>query len=248
MRTLYVSIIVFFSILIAGFALAENRLLQGTVLDETGKPVAGAELFVYDSLKTKRPADFISPKTGPDGKFSMNVPVGKYWVIARLRQGEKFGPLLSGGLHSGEPLEIDLTEALQNVNFTVGDIRDLARAKEKRRSDMVSLSGRILDQAGMPVVSATVCVWREPLTDRLPDIVSAWTEAGGDYTLYLPPGRYSIAAATSFPPLAAERRMVPLTLPDGQKMVALNLQVIKMDDSSKGLSDGAAGDVPLADE
>jgi hypothetical protein len=248
MRALLVLIILTLSLMTAGVALAENRLLQGTVLDESGKPVAGVELFVYDSSKTKRPADFISPKTGPDGKYSLTVPVGRYWVIARLRHGDKFGPLVPGDLHSGEPLEIDLAEPLPDVTFTVADIRDSARAKEKRRSDMVTLSGRILDEAGMPVLSSAVCVWRDPVTERFPDMVSAWTEADGVYTLYLPAGRYSLSAATAFPPPAGDRRLVPITLQDGQKMVALNLLGTNMKDSSNVLRDRATGDLPLAHE
>jgi hypothetical protein len=244
-----VSIILVLSALLSSVAFAENRLLQGVILDESGKPVSGAELFLYDSIKIKRPADFISPKTGSDGKFVFNVPSGKYWGVARVRHGDKFGPLLSGDLHSGEPLEMDLAESRQDFTFTVADIRDLARAKEKVRSDMAVLSGKVLDQSGKPVSSAAVFVWRDPVTERLPDMVSAWTEAGGDYSLLLLPGVYSVTADAVFPPAVAGRRIVPVTVIEGKKVVALNLQVTRVEKDSMNGSAGVTSDeLPLDDE
>lgn len=247
MRTFLIPIMVCFSLLTAEVVSGENRLLQGSIVEESGKPVPGAELFVYDSQKTRRPADYISPKTTSDGRFSIPLPEGKYWVIARLRHGDKYGPLLLGDLHSGEPLALDLAQPLQNVTLTVTDIRESSRAKEKRQSEMPTLSGRILDQSGLPVAAAAVCAWREPVTERLPDLVSAWTETEGEYTLYLLPGRYSVSAATSFPPPAADLHLVPLTVAEGQKTVALNLLLINSKVSSSGGVNGASATSPQAD-
>lgn len=218
-----------------GELLAETRQLQGVIVEESGKPVAGAELFLYGSNNTRRPADYISPKTGADGRFVMKVPSGAYWGVARLRHSDKYGPLLSGDLHSGEPVEIDLSSGQREVSFTVSDIREMSRAKEKRRSDITRVQGRVDDQHGRPVASATVYLWREPYGDRLPDVMSSWTGSGGEYYLYLPSGRYSALASTSFPPLISEGRMVKMTIEEGQKSVALNLQVIKMEDETTNI-------------
>lgn len=230
-------------------ASAETAQLQGVIFDESRKPVAGAELYVYDSLKIRRPADFISPKTGADGRFSMHLPLGKYWAVARVRHGEKYGPLLSGDLHSGEPIELDMAQSRQVVDFVVSDIRDLAQAKEKKRGEMQTLSGRVLDQSGKPVAAATVSAWREPATDRFPDVVSAWTEKDGSYLLFISPGRYFVTAATSFPPPVAERRLFPVTVEEGVKKVALDIKIFQSDlDAANEKIRQAGEDVPLDDE
>ena len=64
---------------------AEDRaLLKGTVLDIKAMPVEGAEIFIYDSTDVRRPADFISARTGKDGSFQMDLPAGIYWAVARI--------------------------------------------------------------------------------------------------------------------------------------------------------------------
>ncbi|GAM11309.1 nickel uptake substrate-specific transmembrane region [Geobacter sp. OR-1] len=216
----------------SGAAWGATGQLQGTIVDESGKPVAGAELFLYDSVKTKRPADYISAKTGPDGRFVMKVPSAVYWGVARVRHSDKYGPLLAGDLHSGEPLEIDLSEKAQDISFTVADIQELSRAKEKSQKSLSRLEGRVTDQNGQPLALASVYVWNEPLSERLPDLISAWTEQNGEYSLHLPPGKYLVMAATAFPPPVSEGHLERLTISADQKNVALNLQVIKMEADS----------------
>jgi hypothetical protein len=223
------SMMIVLNLLMSGVAWSDNRQLQGTILDESGKPVSGAELFLYDSLKTRRPADYISAKTGVDGRFNLKLPAAVFWGVARVRHGEKFGPLLSGDLHSGDPQEIDLSGEDQKVDFIVADIRDLSRAKEKRQSNMSRLTGTVQDQAGLPVAAATVNIWLEPFTERVPDIVSSWTENSGAFVVYLPPGRYSAIASKEFPPPMNEGLMANLTVEEGQKTVALILQLTKIE-------------------
>lgn len=233
-----------------GTARGEVRLLQGTILDKDGRPVAGGELFVYDSISTKRPADFISAKTGSNGRFSMRLPARKYWGVARVRHGEKFGPLLPGDLHSGDPQELDLTVADQEMTFTVLDIRELARSSEKTRSDMARLVGRIVDRKGLPVSGAYVCAWRESMTNRLPDAVSGWTDGGGEYVIFLPAGRYVVGVAVAFPPLVAEKSLVPLSIPEGEKKIAFDIQTTTMETApASGHEAGLPGEaVPTDDE
>lgn len=242
-------VVIVVHMVLSGIAWGENRQVQGIILDESGKPVAGAELFLYDSPKTRRPADFISGKTGIDGRFTMKVPSGVYWGVARVRHGDTYGPLLSGDLHSGEPKEIDLSAGGETISFTVADIRELSRLREKHRSDMARLSGKVHDQSGRAVSPATVYVWREPFNDRTPDLISSWTEKDGGYLLYIAPGTYSVMASTAFPPLISEGKPVKLTVTESQKSIALNLQVIKMEDDSTGSSVNVPSDgIPLDDE
>lgn len=205
--------------------------LAGVIADESGRPVAGAELFVYDSPRTRRPADFISPRTGMDGKYLLQLPAGRYWVVARVRQSDKYGPILPGDRHSGDPIEIDLGEEGQELALTVADIRDLARAKEKAKSDVARLSGRILDQDGRAAEGAYAAAWREPVTKRLPDVVSGWTDSTGEYLLFLPAGNFAVSAVQVFPPPESTQKMQNLQVTAGEKRVAFDLKVTTMETS-----------------
>lgn len=220
---------------LTGVARGEAVPLQGVVLDIAGKPVAGAELFLYDSPKTRRPADYISGRTGADGRFLMKVPEGTYWGVARVRHGEAFGPLLAGDLHSGDPQELTVTATTAEQQFTVADIREVAKDREKQQSSRALLSGTVTSSDGRPVAGAAVYLWREPLTDRLPDLISAWTEQDGRYALSITPGSYLASSSRQFPPQAPKDGLVRLVVGDSQKTVALHLQLSKMEkDSAHG--------------
>lgn len=237
-----------FCISLSGSGWCETVQLQGAIRDESGKPVAGAELFLYDSENTRRPADYISRRTGTDGRFSMKIPSGHYWSVARLRHSDIFGPLRPGDLHSGEPREIDTAEGPGEIVFTVADIRELSRTKEKKHGALSRIGGKVLDHSGVPVAAATVYVWIEPLSERLPDAMSSWTEADGEYSLYLLPGSYQCMASTAFPPTGTGRRMLKLTIAENRKDVQLNLPVTATESTSTGGAHQHADGVSLDDE
>lgn len=171
-------------------------------MDIDGKPVAGAELFVYDSSAIRRPADFISARTAGDGVFRLVLPHRKYWAVARVRRGDKFGPLLPGDRHSGEPLILEPDGANEvQQDFTVVDIREAVRQKQKIRADFLPVTGRLVDQNNKPVQNAYVFAIMDRSVRGVPEYISAWTGESGDYTLYLPPGRYFVGGSGVFPPV-----------------------------------------------
>lgn len=72
---------------------ASKKLLtiSGTVTGEDGKPLSGVVVTVKDSMQAPRPR-FVSEGTAADGSFAMQVPPGKYYVVARESiQGGKPG-------------------------------------------------------------------------------------------------------------------------------------------------------------
>lgn len=181
--------------------LAGEFRFTGTVTDGAGRAVKDAEIFIYDSATIRRPADFITPRTGNDGVFSIRLPGGKYWTVARVRKGDKFGPLLPGDRHSGEPAEIDpANDPEVRLDFTVADIREAAQNRPKTREDYFRLSGRILDREGKPVGNAYVFARDETAAERVPSYISSWSDERGEYVLFLPQGKHLVRGALQFPP------------------------------------------------
>ncbi|HEY3309015.1 MAG TPA: hypothetical protein VGJ93_11220 [Desulfuromonadaceae bacterium] len=195
-----------FLFLIAGYppanaATDETVVVTGQISDIDGKPVAGAELFVYDSEIIRRPADFISPRTGKDGRYRLILQRRNYWAVARVRSGDKFGPLLPGDRHSGEPQILETQDSAElQQNFIVVDIREAVRQKQKVRSDYQKISGRITSKKGSALPERYVFAGQDPTVHGLPEYISAWSDAGGGFTLYLPPGHYYLGISDHFPP------------------------------------------------
>jgi uncharacterized GH25 family protein len=179
----------------------EPPRLKGKVTDAEGKPVEGAVIFIYDSAVTRRQPDFTSPGSDKDGRFSISLPPGRYWAVARARKDEKGGPLILGGRHSGEPVEIELSlNGDVERDFVVADIREVARMTQKTRKDVIAIRGRVLDSEGKPVRMAYAIADRNAHFSGMPGFFSGWTDMEGNYVLYLPRGKYFIGAAASFPP------------------------------------------------
>ena len=202
----------------------------GTVTDGAGRAVKDAEIFIYDSATIRRPADFITPRTGSDGVFSIRLPSGKYWVVARVRKGDKFGPLLPGDRHSGEPAEIEAADDPEvRLDFTVADIREAAQNRPKTREDYFRLSGRILDREGKPVANAYVFARNEAATEKVPSHISSWTDERGEYVLFLPQGKHFVRGALQFPPESKVEGSEPVPVDVVKKEMALDV-VVALDD------------------
>jgi hypothetical protein len=189
------------------YAETQDVELRGRVIDIMTLPVAGAEVYLYDSKQVKRPADFISQKTKTDGSYKLTVPPGVYWAVAILRQtGSSFGPLQVGDKHSGEPLILDLkNKKMKEMDFTVMDLRDAVRHSRKRSEELFEIRGRILDIHEKPVAMAYVLADSSSTpASEIPQYLSAWTDIEGKYTLYLPAGEFYMGPSTVMPPSPEE--------------------------------------------
>jgi len=196
------SLIIVFSLSCHVEAMAgETSLLKGRVTDFEGRPVEDAVIFIYQSANTRRQPDFASPKSDREGRFSIALPQGRYWAVARVNKDEEMGPVPSGGKHSGEPAEIEMTGIGDfEKDFVVADIREVARMSARTRQEVVRIAGRILDSDGKPVRMAYAIANRSDNLSEVPDYLSGWTDETGHYALYLPRGKYHISVAATFPP------------------------------------------------
>lgn len=205
---------------------ADTFTLQGKITSLGGDPVAEAEVYLYASKNTRRPADFISPKSSRSGIYRMVLPQGTYWAVARIKTGERFGPLMPGDRHSGEPVRIspegdgELTQ-----DFTVADMQELAQKREKSREELIELSGTITDADGRGVAGAYAYARTSLLTATLPEYISAWADESGRYRLKLPPGHYYLGSAAIFPPPPGTSSLRESEITVRKSPVAIDLQM-----------------------
>jgi len=177
-------------------------VLQGRIVDITEEPVSNAEVYIFDSPDVKRPADFISNRTGEDGAYQVQLPPGNYWATAVFRQsGGRFGPLAYGDKHSGDAVAFEVAAGVKrNMDFMVVNLREAARKHQKKSADLIRVTGKVRHESGSPAAMAYAMAHKMEQFGNLPDYISAWTDEQGDYTLYLPPGRYYLGASLGFPP------------------------------------------------
>ena len=227
MKVLFLLLCLFTLLISPGTGYASGTfILQGNITTLGGEPAQDAEIYLYGTKNTRRPADFISPKTGPEGTYRMIWPTGTYWAVARIKKGERFGPLMPGDRHSGEPVQI-VTDGEPQVNrdFVVADMQELAQKREKSRGDLLTLSGRVTDPSGNGVAGAYVYARTGRITATLPDYVSSWTDLSGRYHLKLPAGHYFLGSATAFPPPEPAVPPTEIELAPGKLPVAIDLQI-----------------------
>lgn len=199
--------------------------LQGVVTTLSGEPVADAEIYVYSSANTRRPADFISPKSGKNGAYRLVLPKASYWGVARIKKGERFGPLLPGDKHSGEPVKIDPdTEASLTLDFNVADMQELAQRREKGCAELMEIAGTVTS-AGKGIEGVYVYARVGRITVTVPEYISGWTDAAGNYRLKLPPGKYLLGSDRLFPPAGISSNLLEIDISVGKLPVAINLQL-----------------------
>jgi len=179
---------------------AETSVLKGRITGVEEQVVEGAMVFVYSSEDVRKAADFISAPTDKGGLFRMVVPPGKYWVVARLKMTEDFGPLMPGDKHSGDPEVIEITRDSEvNTDFIVADLKEAIKMKREEVERLFTIRGKIIDENGAPLIRAYAIANSKEKFERFPKYISAWVDDMGNYTLYVPRGKHFIGGAVTFP-------------------------------------------------
>lgn len=159
--------------------------LSGLVVDENGKPLPGATVYLY-----KKAADGfkgmpgVFARTREDGTFQLRVRKGTFFAIARKRQsGEMFGPTMPGdrfGFYAGNPLtlrdgeprgiRIDAMPRLSQQD-RIGEPGD--------RPEGASVRIRVTDADGRPVAGIRLLAYRSAAMSGVPAFVSSKSGADG---------------------------------------------------------------------
>ena len=174
---------------------------QGRVKGQVVAPLEGVYLYIYKpGTDLYGPAFAISPPTGPDGAFDLELPDGDYVAVARKhKDGTAAGPIVAGDNRS-EFLKVVVkggtVELTVIAPVKVGDQR---RLSGDAAASKTGLSGRITDSDGKPVEGARVHVYDHVQMSERPKFVSEKTGPDGRYLIALPAGgTYYIAARDKF--------------------------------------------------
>ncbi len=99
--------------------------IRGRVLDVEGRPVEGVRVHVYDHIQMSERPKYVSAKTGPDGRYEVQLPEGgTYYLCARdqyggpPRVGELYGRYDQGTVDPSGVIVGD-GQALEGVEITV---------------------------------------------------------------------------------------------------------------------------------
>lgn len=89
--------------------------LMGIVKDRSGKPVTGVFVLIYNTKEMHGKPLYISPRTNSNGEFSIKLPPGNYYILARENIG---GPPVSGEWY-GKYSEVLRMDNDQKINLIV---------------------------------------------------------------------------------------------------------------------------------
>lgn len=169
------------------------------------KPIAQAYVYVYkEGMDLKGPA-FTDVVSDNNGNFSIQLPPGKYFLVARMRKtGEVAGPLEVGDIKSEVIGPIVVKESGETIKTDIkvfekkGETKDIALASSGDDKKTV-ISGYIFDADGKPVQNARVHVYDHVQMSERPKFVSTPTGPDGKYSIALPKGgTYYLAARDKF--------------------------------------------------
>jgi hypothetical protein len=174
-----------------------------------GEPVHRAYVYVY----TEAAGGLIGPsygealQTGEDGRFDINLPAGRYSLVARKRvDGGRSGVLSPGDLNAHypqNPIEVKPGEILELGGFALTRVDAETHARRQvegvfARTDTV-LHGQVVDPEGQPVDEVYVFAYLDSRMVGKPVHMSAPTDAQGRFELFLSDGgTYYVGARSSY--------------------------------------------------
>jgi hypothetical protein len=168
-----------------------------------GEPVAGTMIHVYldPSSGFKGMGFAVLGPTDGEGRFEAHLPVGTYYLVARLRRdGSMVGPLRAGdfiGYWHENPVRVE-TGQVQKAAISLQEVPDKVAEEADHLFGDISISGRVTDQEGRPVAGLRVLLYDNPRMLDRPLFVSQPTEADGAYVLSFPaPGHYYLRARSN---------------------------------------------------
>ena len=171
--------------------------LAGQVFSEDGKPVPGGVVSFFNTKKGTPPLvanmhrvpDMVG-RMGPDGKFTIRLLSGSYYMGALVITDPGRGP---GPPREGETFYYARDEKGNLLEFTLGakEIKDAGRiiaalpGTFPGAKDLMTIEGRLVLEDGRPFAGGVVLV-KTDMNKARPDFVSSRTGEDGKFSIKLP--------------------------------------------------------------
>ncbi len=183
---------------VPGFMKERMGTLTGQVVTEDGKSVPGGVVSFFDTKKGIPPLianmhriPEMVGRMGKDGKFSVKLLPGTYYMGALIITDPKRGP---GPPREGETFYFvrDDKGNLRELTIKTREVKDAGQVIGALSDtfpvarDMVTIEGRLLQEDGKPYEGGVVLV-KTDMNKPRPDFISARTGADGRFSLKLPP-------------------------------------------------------------
>jgi hypothetical protein len=183
---------------VPGFMKKQMGTLSGQVVTEDGEPVPGGVISFFNTSKGIPPLianmhripDMVG-RMGPDGKFSVKLLSGSYYMGALIitDPGRGPGPPREGDTFyfarddKGNLREFTLkTKEVQDAGQVIGALPDTFPVAK----NIVTIEGKLVLEDGKPFAGGIVLV-KTNMNRARPDFVSARTDENGKFSLKLPP-------------------------------------------------------------
>ena len=176
-------------------------------------PMTGAQVLLFNAASGPAPSsdkhlripDAGSP-VDSEGKFSMEVPAGKYYLVMRKRVNpESAGPPEDGDpqyyarLKNGQPKTFVVKPGKTTNIGTVTAAEPFRRAQPVSMAGLTGIEGAVLDEKGMPVAGVRVLAYSSPKVQGRPMFASGKTGADGRYFLNVAQqGEYYLRVRTHY--------------------------------------------------
>lgn len=183
---------------------SNNSGIFGRVFFE-GKNLEKSYIYIYKDFKGgfRGPAFLVYPSY--DGKFSINLPPGTYYVIARKRaKGGMYGPIEEGdwfNFYHDNPVVIK-KGFMKNVEIEC--VKRLSQLESDEGYPL--LTGNIIDKNGKPRSGIFVMLYHTKNMQGKPLYISGRSDTNGSFSIKLPPGVYYVSARENIggPPISGE--------------------------------------------
>jgi hypothetical protein len=170
-----------------------------------GVPTADVGVYAYAKTGSGfKGNDFqTTVRTNAKGEFTLELPPGRYYLLARLRADNSvdLGPLHKGdllGYDPGNPIVVEEGRYAATA-IPVSRLKMIKSLVESSTFRPGTIEGRIVDRDGRPVSGAYAALYQNPRMVDRPAFRSEPTEANGLFQLSVPvPGSYFLGARSGY--------------------------------------------------
>lgn len=228
----------------------KTSTITGQLMIKGDGPVAGGRVFFFNDASGPPPSkekywripDYVTD-TDNSGKFSIELPEGKYYLGAiKTISGGKIGPPAEGDIfyagtdEQGKPKTYIIKQGLKTDIGVISEAAPFKRSVVKFGDGITAIEGTVLDGAGKPVEGALVFAFLSPTMVGRPLFASDRTGKDGKYILRVHEGgKYYLRVRNVYgggPPKAGEvigdygeKDAVAVALKSGEKVRGVNIKV-----------------------